>query len=358
MTIVATIPDLPTPPTRTDLGTFEARADAFMSFLPTWHSALNTFGAQVSTTASAVNAAVLAAEAARDVAVDQGDATLYSAGTAYLLPDTVIGTDGVAYRCLKTGTGITGDNPVTSTSGYWLPLTPKRFVTLYVDSLSGSDVNSGLSMARAFQTLDYALALVTGSNSINALIYLASDRTDYTLSSRRSVYGSSLAINKHPPPGGRSDGIPTITQVSSKDGVNSMPCLVLTGSVVSSNCNWVTAASIPGGTSSYYTAVFQTVPNGGGCNGVVLADATTTLRATDLVRNHGGLMSLSVGGILSRASNLTSCLLALSPNGCGQLTARNTTRTDGRALSTYVSGVVNHPATTIPRNLLCNLSLV
>ncbi len=47
--------------------------------------------------------------------------TVYDNTATYTLPDTVVGSDGVTYRCL--GTNISGDNPVGSATGNWTRLT-------------------------------------------------------------------------------------------------------------------------------------------------------------------------------------------------------------------------------------------
>lgn len=55
MAITQEITDLPTPPTRTDSATFDARADAFLTALDDLASEINTWAGQANSTASDVD---------------------------------------------------------------------------------------------------------------------------------------------------------------------------------------------------------------------------------------------------------------------------------------------------------------
>jgi hypothetical protein len=55
--------------------------------------------------------------------------TVYSSGASYTFPDTVVGSDGETYRCTSSSP-ISGDNPVTSSSGNWAILTPGNLATV------------------------------------------------------------------------------------------------------------------------------------------------------------------------------------------------------------------------------------
>lgn len=68
------------------------------------------------TNTNATNAATSAA-----LATAAANATAYSGSATYNYPNTVIGSDGHAYRCIDTG--VTGDNPVGSTTGDWQQIT-------------------------------------------------------------------------------------------------------------------------------------------------------------------------------------------------------------------------------------------
>ena len=134
MSISQRITTLPDPPTLADAD-FDTKAQTFLSALPDWGDEVDTLGQQANTLADAIDsdksaaeAALSSTESARDAAIAARDSAVavsgavgYSAATTYNTPDAVIGSDGHTYRC--TGSGVLGDDPVTSTSGDWQRIT-------------------------------------------------------------------------------------------------------------------------------------------------------------------------------------------------------------------------------------------
>lgn len=76
------------------------------------------------------------AEAAKAAAIAASGATLWLIGTAYVIGDTVFGSDGHTYRCIVNSTG---DNPVTAPDGHWTNLTGNIGRNLLINSNMGLD---------------------------------------------------------------------------------------------------------------------------------------------------------------------------------------------------------------------------
>ena len=128
MTISQSISTLPSAPDR-DGDTpaeFSDKVDALLLQLIDLVEEENAWAGQANTLANDVNADAGDAKTYRDEAQSSQNATLYDNGVTYnydvgVRPDTVIGSNGHAYRCLVNGT--IGDNPVGSGTGHWAQIT-------------------------------------------------------------------------------------------------------------------------------------------------------------------------------------------------------------------------------------------
>jgi hypothetical protein len=130
MAITTIISPMPTPaPSKEDPVNFNPLADATLLELEDKVTELNAYATEANATADAVNVQANLAAANATTANNlsaavsaQGPAVAYNSGTTYDFPDLVYGTDGRLYRCLAYG--ISADNPVTSITGAWAPVTP------------------------------------------------------------------------------------------------------------------------------------------------------------------------------------------------------------------------------------------
>jgi len=100
---------------------FSNNVDTFLSEINTHVDQVNTWSGQANSVASEVNANAADAKTYRDEAQASQNATAYNDATTYNFPDTVIGSNGHAYRCIVDGTQ--GDNPVGSSTGHWAQIT-------------------------------------------------------------------------------------------------------------------------------------------------------------------------------------------------------------------------------------------
>ncbi len=141
MTITTTIPTYSgNDPDRVDgRATFVVDMAASLTYQKTLSTYLNSFATEANALSVTVNgymtttAAYMAAagvsesnasDSATQAAISAG-AGAYAAGTEYSATDTVIASDGHTYRFIG-GSPATGDNPVGSATGNWLPLTTTR----------------------------------------------------------------------------------------------------------------------------------------------------------------------------------------------------------------------------------------
>lgn len=107
---------------------FSDNVDEFLSHINDNVEEINAWTAETNNLAAELNAAVALAESYRDEAQASQNATAYSAIGTYDYPDTVIGSDGHAYRCL--GTDVSGDDPVGSVTGDWVQITTGSLAVL------------------------------------------------------------------------------------------------------------------------------------------------------------------------------------------------------------------------------------
>jgi hypothetical protein len=128
MTITAIFPT--EAPVTSQRSTFDDRIEqlwAATAQLP--GQAVTTAAGLMAQLASVQSDAPLATAAARlalgiaDTLAARGDPETWQAAPAsYDYPDTVLGSDGITYRCI--GTGVVGEDPVGSVSGDWAALDP------------------------------------------------------------------------------------------------------------------------------------------------------------------------------------------------------------------------------------------
>jgi len=121
MAITKKLTKPPEPPKRSDPDTFADKADTFVEWMTQFGYDLDDWTVQVNATAEQMNLHLEETKTARDEAIASVDAEVYDSGKVYNYPDVVIGSDGHCYRCL--GENVSGDDPVSSTSGNWLKLT-------------------------------------------------------------------------------------------------------------------------------------------------------------------------------------------------------------------------------------------
>lgn len=143
--ITQVITPLPTPPTRTDMESFDSRADAFLPAIVAlgaevgvWTGQANAVAAQVNQANTEAQSANAAAQAALVAAESVAGATAWDTGTAYAAGDCVYGSDGQTYRAMQSSTGT---NPVTDTSGKWVRISATGSV--YEDISPGGTFASG-----------------------------------------------------------------------------------------------------------------------------------------------------------------------------------------------------------------------
>lgn len=100
---------------------FNTNTAAFLSYIDTFGPDLNDTVEDLNLAVAEVNADAATASGAAATATAAANAEAYSGSETYNFPDTVIGSDGHAYRCIDTG--VSGDDPVGSTTGDWQPIT-------------------------------------------------------------------------------------------------------------------------------------------------------------------------------------------------------------------------------------------
>ena len=123
-TISQNISAFPTPLPNRDTNTraeFSNNVDAFLSKINTHVEEENAWAGQANAVAAEVNVNTVDAKTYRDEAQASQNATEYNGATTYNHPDTVIGSNGHAYRCLIDAT--VGDDPVGSVTGHWAQVT-------------------------------------------------------------------------------------------------------------------------------------------------------------------------------------------------------------------------------------------
>lgn len=118
MTISTITPFTGTVPNRTQSqSAFNTNVAAFLTWLDGLGDELVISIPQMNTDIAQANTDATTASAASATATAAANATAYSGSATYNYPDTVIGSDGHAYRCIDTG--VSGDNPVGSETGDW-----------------------------------------------------------------------------------------------------------------------------------------------------------------------------------------------------------------------------------------------
>lgn len=100
---------------------FNDNVGDFLNYIDTFGPDLNDTVVDLNLAVGEVNSDAATASGAAATATAAANATAYSGSATYNYPDTVIGSDGHAYRCIDTG--VTGDDPVGSTTGDWQPIT-------------------------------------------------------------------------------------------------------------------------------------------------------------------------------------------------------------------------------------------
>lgn len=131
---ISQISVLSTPPSRSDPGTFDDRADTFLGELPGWGAELNTMGEEMNDLATEVSDDAAMAAAARDAAIAAVDATEWNSGTSYVTGNTVYAADGHSYRALAASVG---KNPPDNIGTYWTCLTDGPAVRYLYDVGNG-----------------------------------------------------------------------------------------------------------------------------------------------------------------------------------------------------------------------------
>jgi len=147
-TTIPGITSLPTAPARTDSpSVFITRADAFVDALENDFdgemnasiTAINIVGEEMEVLSSSAEEDALTAENAAANALSSANATVYTDVTTYDIGDTVIGSDGQAYRCLTDST--IGDDPVGSVTGDWQQVTGLQHAIDVTSSFTASSGN-------------------------------------------------------------------------------------------------------------------------------------------------------------------------------------------------------------------------
>lgn len=141
---------LPTPPQRSDPANFPARADAFMTALPTFGTEANALAVdvnakQVLAATSQTNAATSETNAAASAAAAaaSSNATIWITGTTYAVGDVRFSpTDFQSYRRKTAGAGST--DPFSDVTN-WQRLGITTFALLHVREEQTSGTNAGVS---------------------------------------------------------------------------------------------------------------------------------------------------------------------------------------------------------------------
>jgi hypothetical protein len=100
---------------------FSDNVDNFLSKINNHVDEENEWATEANALENATEALADDAKMYRDQAQASQNATEYSAVETYNHPDTVICTDGHAYRCLIDSTS--GVNPIGDTTGHWQQIT-------------------------------------------------------------------------------------------------------------------------------------------------------------------------------------------------------------------------------------------
>lgn len=234
-----------------------------------------------------------------------------------------------------------------------------RMPSYYVDSLAGLDTNAGRSMANAFQTLGKALLTVQTyhNDGSGAIVYLANDRTDYTLTGIYPLQFVNLVVQGRSPPSPRVAGTAKITQAATADGSGNMPCIQLTSSTAVFNLLEIaTAATIPGGATGYQKGVIYSQ---GASSAAQVYSGKLRIGATPFIESLAAMIAVDLTTVeVLRATGATgAAILDLKSLGVASLSIEYVTRTDGGIWSTYIIGTPMHATTTIPMNLLSNVAL-
>lgn len=120
MAITQTLTTPPTPPSSSDVSSFKARADAFVSWIVTFVTEIGTFTTQANALESNVNALEQSAQQSAELAVAMSNFLgIWSSSTAYVVGDSVV-YNGVSYRSIQAGTN---QQPDTATT-YWARALP------------------------------------------------------------------------------------------------------------------------------------------------------------------------------------------------------------------------------------------
>lgn len=124
MKITQTITPLPPPPTRTDMESFDTRADAFLPAIVTlgaevnaWATQTNAIAGWVELAQQEVSAAKDATQAAQAAAESVAGAAAWDIGVSYMPGNCVYGSDGQTYRAVQPSTGV---DPVADETGAWV----------------------------------------------------------------------------------------------------------------------------------------------------------------------------------------------------------------------------------------------
>jgi len=102
---------------------FSDNVDDFLSRINDHVEEMNTFIGQANSLAAEVSANATSAETYAIEAQASQNASAYSSAATYVWPNTVIGSDGHAYRCISVGTNVSNEDPVGSTTGEWQAIT-------------------------------------------------------------------------------------------------------------------------------------------------------------------------------------------------------------------------------------------
>ena len=234
-----------------------------------------------------------------------------------------------------------------------------RMAVYYVDSLDGIDTNSGRALDDAFKTLDKALVTVRTyhNDGGGALVYLANDRTDYTLTGFYPLQFVHLVVQGTSPPSPRFPGTAKITQAATADGSGNMPCIQLTSATAVFNLIEIaTAATIPGGATGFQKAFIYAQAS---LCAVQSYSTKVRIGATPFIESLASMIAIDLTSVeVLRASGATgAALLDLKGIGVASFSAESITRTNGGIWSSYIIGTPMHAATTIPMNLLSNVAL-
>ena len=229
----------------------------------------------------------------------------------------------------------------------------------YVDSLDGIDTNSGRALDDAFKTLDKALVTVRTyhNDGGGAIVYLANDRTDYTLTGIYPLQFVNLVVLGRSPPSPRVPGTAKITQAATADGSGNMPCIQLTSATaVFNQLEIATAETIPVGATGYQKGFIYSQ---GALCGVQVYSVKLRIGATPFIESLAAMIAvdLTILEVLRATGATGAAILDLESIGAASISIESVTRTNGGIWSSYIIGTPMHAATAIPMNLLSNVAL-